>query len=96
MINLESWGTAKVGSHRLQACGKLGVLFLNLELSARGLGVGNGIDDFAFCAGEFGGSCEVFECFSDLALLQEKLGHGSNGNITLRVNCNHWLVFLTH
>ena len=73
-------------AHALQSAGELRVLLLDFELCAGGLGVGKGVDDFTLSAGELGGALEVLEGVGDLALLEEELGHGGDGNVTFRVN----------
>ena len=74
------------GAHALQSAGELRVLLLNLELCAGGLGVGKGVDNLTLSAGELGGALEVLEGIGDLALLEEELGHGGDGNVAFGVD----------
>lgn len=76
----------------MQSAGELRVLLLNLELGAGGLGVGEGVDDLALGAGELGGALEVLERVGDLALLQEKLGHGGDGDVAFGIDWEGGLV----
>lgn len=76
----------------MQSAGELRVLLLDLELSAGGLGVGEGVDDLALGAGEFGGALEVLERVGDLALLQEELGHGGDGDVAFGIDWEGGLV----
>jgi hypothetical protein len=76
----------------LQSAGKLGVLLLDLELCASRLGVRKSVDDLALGAGELGGALEVLESVGDLALLQEELGHGGDGDVAFGVDCGVSLV----
>lgn len=87
MLLLHARGSATHGTHGVQAGSQLGVLLLDLQLGAGSLGVGDGVDDLGLGASELGGPLEVLEGLRDLALLQEQLGHGADGNITLGVNC---------
>lgn len=80
------WRTAESSAHSLETCGQLRVFLLDFELCTGSLGVGNSVDHFALSACELGGPGKVFKSFSDLALLQEKLGHSANGNITFGVD----------
>lgn len=87
ILLLHAGGSSTHGTHGIQAGSQLRVLLLDLQLGAGGLGVGDGVDDLGLGASEFGGTLEVLEGLRDLALLQEQLGHGANGDITLGVNC---------
>ncbi len=51
------------------------------------LSIGDGVDNLGLRAGELSSTLEVLERLGNLALLQEQLGHGSNRNVALRVNC---------
>jgi hypothetical protein len=73
-------------SHALQSAGKLGVLLLYLKLCASRLSVRKSVDDLALSAGELGGALEVLEGVRDLALLQEELGHGGDGDVAFGVD----------
>jgi len=74
------------GAHALQSAGELRVLLLDLELCAGGLSVGKGVDNLTLSAGELGGALEVLEGIGDLALLEEELGHGGDGNVAFGVD----------
>lgn len=82
-------------AHALQSAGKLGVLLLDFELCAGCLSVGKSVDDLALGAGELGGALEVLQGVGDLALLQEELGHGGDGDVALGVDWNGLLVIAT-
>jgi hypothetical protein len=73
-------------AHTLQPACKLRVLLLDLELCARRLGVRKSVDNLALGTGKLGGALEVLEGVGDLALLEEKLSHGSNGDVAFGVN----------
>lgn len=75
-------------AHALELAGELGVVLLYLDLCPRGLGVGKGVDKFAFGAGELGGTLKELEGLDDLALLEEELGHGGDGDVALGVDWN--------
>ena len=79
-------GGCKAASHALQPAGKLRVLLLHLKLRAGSLSVGQGINNLALGSGQLGGTLKVFECLVDLALLEEELSHGGDGNVTLWVD----------
>ena len=79
-------GTATHGAHGVQAGSQLGVLLLDLQLGAGGLGVGDGVDDLSLGASQLSSALEVLESLGDLALLEEELGHGSNGNVALGID----------
>lgn len=87
MLLLHARGSSTHSTHGVEAGSQLRVLLLDLQLGAGGLGIGDGVDDLGLGASELGGTLEVLEGLRDLALLQEQLGHGANGNITLGVNC---------
>lgn len=78
--------STNASSHLTQLRLQLGVLLLYLELGPGGFGVGERVDDLAFCPGELGGALKVLEGFGDLALLEKKLGHGGHGDVTFRVD----------
>jgi len=78
-------------AHALQSAGELRVLLLDFELCAGGLGVGKGVDDLTLGAGELGGALEVLEGIGDLALLEEELGHGGDGDVALGVDCRYYV-----
>lgn len=80
-------------AHALELASELRVVLLNLDLCPRGLGIGKGVDKLAFGTGELGGALEELEGFDDLALLEEELGHGGNGNVALGVD---WKNMLAH
>lgn len=73
-------------THALQAGSELWILLLHLQLRPRGLSIGEGIDDFTFGSGELGGALEVLEGVSDLALLEEELCHGGDGDIAFGID----------
>lgn len=74
--------------HLLQAGGKLRVFLRNFELRSSGFSIGQCIDNLALGSGEFRSALKVFEGLDDLSLLQEELGHCSNGDVALGVNYN--------
>lgn len=76
-------------AHTLQPACKLRVLLLDLELCARRLGVRKSVDDLSFGAGKLSGALKVLEGVSDLALLQEELSHGGDGDVALGVDCRN-------
>lgn len=86
ILLLHARGSTTHGAHGVQAGSQLGVLLLDLQLGAGGLGIRNGVYDLGLGASELGGPLEVLEGLGDLALLQEQLGHGANGNIALGVD----------
>lgn len=73
-------------AHSLQLGCQLRVLFLDLQLGPRGLGVGKGIDNLARGARKLSSTLEVGEGIGHLALLQEELGHGGDGNIAFGID----------
>ena len=77
----------KASTHALQTGSKLGVLLLDFQLRAGGLGIGDGIDDLRLGTSKLSGALEVLEGLRDLALLQQKLGHRSYGDIAFGVDC---------
>lgn len=79
-------GTATHGAHGVQAGSQLGVLLLDLKLGAGGFGVGDGVDYLGLGASQLSSALEVLESLGNLALLEEELGHGSNGNVALGIN----------
>lgn len=79
-------------AHTLELAGKLGVVLLDLDLCPRGFGIRKSVDEFAFGAGELGGALEELEGLDDLALLEEELGHGGDGDIALGVD---WKRFVS-
>lgn len=79
--------SSESGVHALETGGELGVLLLDLELGTRSLGVREGVNRLAFGAGQLGGAFEVFEGLGDLALLEEELGHGGDGDVAFGVDC---------
>lgn len=81
-------------AHALELAGKLGVVLLDLDLCPRGLGVGEGVDEFALGTGKLSGALKELEGLNDLALLEEELGHGGNGDVALGVNWES--VMLAH
>lgn len=83
---LHARGSSTHGTHGVEASSQLRVLLLDLQLGAGGLGIGDGVDDLGLGTGELSSPLEVLQGLRDLALLQEKLGHGANGDITLRVD----------
>jgi hypothetical protein len=75
--------------HALQPLGELRVLLLNLKLCAGGLGVRKSVDDLGLGARELGSLLKVLKGLRDLALLEEELSHGGNGNVAFGVNCEN-------
>ena len=84
--NLPTHAKPRRSSTTSKFCRQLGILFGDLNLSARGLSVGECVDNLAFSTSQLGGSFKVLESFGYLVLLQQELGHGCNGNVTLWVN----------
>lgn len=76
-----------LGTHTLQLRGELRIFLLHLQLRPRRFSVGERVDDLAFGPAEFGGALEVLECFRDLALLEEELGHGCDCYVAFGVDC---------
>lgn len=77
---------AHARAHALQSAGELRILLLHLELRACRLGIRQSVDDLAFRPRELGGTLEVLQRFGDLALLKKQLRHGSDGDVTFRVD----------
>ncbi len=73
-------------AHTLQLARELGVLLLDLDLGAGGLGVREGVDQLALGAGQLGGALKVLEGLGHLALLEEELGHGGDGDVAFGVD----------
>ena len=59
---------------------------MDVELGARGFGVADCIDDFGFRACKLAGAFEIFQGLGDLALLEEELGKGCDGDVAFRVD----------
>lgn len=86
-LHARAASTSAHGTHGIEAGSELWILLLHLKLSAGSLGVGDSVDDLGLGTGELGSALEVLQGLRDLALLQEQLSHGANGNITLGVDC---------
>ena len=83
---LHSRGTSTHSAHGVKTGRQLGVLLLDLQLSAGSLGVGDGVDDLGLGASQLGSALEVLQSLGDLALLKEELGHGADSNVALGVD----------
>lgn len=58
---LHARSTTVHGTHGVQAGSQLGVLLLNLQLGAGGLGIGDGVDDLSLGASQLSSALEVLE-----------------------------------
>lgn len=83
---LHGGGTAQARTHLLQAGRQSGVFLLHLQLGAGSFRIRDGVGDLRLGAGQFGGTLEVLERLGNLALLQEKLGQGADGNVAFGVD----------
>jgi hypothetical protein len=80
---------ASLSCHRSssgQFARQLGILFLNRDLSPRGFGIRQRIDEFSLGTRKLGSTLKILQGVGDLALLQQQLGHRRNSDITLCVN----------
>lgn len=75
-------------AHRTETACELRVLLLDLKLRPRRLGVGKRVNNLALGSRKLSRPLEERERLGNLALLEEKLGHGGNSNIALGVDCN--------
>lgn len=83
---LHAGGSTAHSTHRSETSGQLGILLLNLQLSTGGLGVGDSIDNLGLGASKLSSPLKVLERLRDLALLQQQLSHGADGNVTLGID----------
>lgn len=86
LAHLEPLTTESSATHGRESSRKLGISLLDVELGAGGFGVADGIDDFGFRACKFAGAFEIFQGLGDLALLEEELGEGCDGDVAFGVD----------
>ena len=73
-------------THGCESSRELGILLLDIQLGAGGLSVADGVYDLCLGTSELTSTLEVLQGLRDLALLEEELGEGCDGDVTFGVD----------